>query len=112
MLLSTPFLTILSEEQKFNGENLPSWTTNMTQLLGSKGLSGYVDSRITLPPQLGTGAPIPDPTPIYSVTLSVNEWHFQDQLVRGHITLDIGKLHCTVQMFYQTGTVYLSYTVR
>src|SRR6266571_8268018 len=55
---------------------------------GLKGLSGYIDGRITLPPQLGTGAPIPDPTSIYSVTLSVNEWHFRDQLVRGHITLN------------------------
>jgi len=49
MLSNTPSLTILTEEQKFNGENLLSWTMNMTQLLGSKGLSGYVDGRIPLP---------------------------------------------------------------
>ena len=85
---STPSLTILSEDQKFNGENLLSWTTNMTQLLGSKGLSGYVDGTVTLPPQLGTGAPIPDPTPIYSTIPSADEWRFRDKLARGHITLN------------------------
>ena len=42
-------LTILSEEQKFNGDNLLSWTTNMTQLLGAKGLLGYINGKITLP---------------------------------------------------------------
>ena len=60
----------------------------MTQLLGSKGLSGYVDGRIPLPPQLGTGAPIPAPTPIYSTDPSIDEWHFRDQLAQGHITLN------------------------
>ena len=58
------------------------------QLLGSKGLSGYIDGRIPLPPHLGTGAPIPDPTPIYSTVPSRDEWHFRDQLARGHITLN------------------------
>ena len=85
---SSPSLTILSEEQKFNGENLLSWTTNMIQLLGSKGLSGYIDGTINLPAQLGTGAPIPDPTPIYSTIPSVDEWNFCDKLARGHITLN------------------------
>jgi len=88
MLSNTPSLTILTAEQKFNGENLLSWTTNMTQLLGLKGLSGYVNGRIPLPPQLGTGAPILAPTPIYSTDPSIDEWHFRDQLARGHITLN------------------------
>src|SRR5258708_11697474 len=93
----TPSLTILSEEQKFNGENLLSWTTNMIQLLGSKGLSGYIDGKIPLPQpttQAGTttltttSAIAPVTTPVYSTTPSVNEWHFRDQLARGHITLN------------------------
>src|SRR6266540_6727334 len=84
----TPSLTILSKEQKFNGENLLSWTTNMIQLLGSKGLSGYINCTINLPPQLGSGAPIPDSTPIYSTVPSVDEWNFCDKLARGHITLN------------------------
>ena len=52
----------------------------MIQLLGSKGLSGYVDGRIPLPSQLETGAPILAPTPIYSTDPSIDEWHFRDQL--------------------------------
>ena len=44
-----PSLTLLSEEQKFNGNNLLQWNINITQLLGSKGLSGYVDGNIQKP---------------------------------------------------------------
>ena len=45
----TPSLTILSEEQKFNGDNLLQWKMNITQLLGSKGLLGYIDGKIPKP---------------------------------------------------------------
>jgi len=77
IMLGTPSLTILSEEQKFNGENLLTWKTNMTQLLGSKGLSGYIDGNIPKPTIIPTaGTTIPDPTPIYSSTPSVDEWTF------------------------------------
>src|SRR6266508_3108109 len=71
----TPSLTILSKEQKFNGENLLSWTTNMIQLLGSKGLSGYIDGKIALP--VTPLDETPDSTPIYSTTPSNDEWHFR-----------------------------------
>jgi hypothetical protein len=37
-----PSLTILSEDQKFNGDNLLQWKNNITQLLGAKGLMGSV----------------------------------------------------------------------
>lgn len=40
---------ILSEDQKFNGENLLQWNTNIQQLLGSKGLLGYIDGSIAKP---------------------------------------------------------------
>ena len=49
-----PSLTILSEEQKFNGENLLQWKTNITQLLGSKGLLGYINGNIPKPAQPDT----------------------------------------------------------
>ena len=49
MLTGIPSLTILSEEQKFNGDNLLQWKTNITQLLGSKGLLGYIDGKIPKP---------------------------------------------------------------
>ena len=81
-----PNLTILSEEQKFNGDNLLKWTTNMTQLLGSKGLIGYVNGKI-VKPAAPTGT-TPDATPIYSTTPNLDEWNFRDQLTRGHITLN------------------------
>ena len=81
-------LTILSEEQKFNGDNLLAWTTNMSQLLGSKGLMGYINGKVILPPKPNPGDPAPDATPIYSTTPSYDEWNFRDQLARGHITLN------------------------
>ena len=89
-----PSLTILSEEQKFNGENLLQWTTNMTQLLASKGLSGYIDGKIKKPESLqlpatpGGTTTQPVATPIYSSTPSFDEWTFRDQLARGHVTLN------------------------
>jgi gag-polypeptide of LTR copia-type len=87
-------LTILSEEQKFNRDNLLQWNTSITQLLGSKGLLGYIDGKIQkpgpesipLPSETTTVQPIS--TPIYSSTPTLNEWIFQDQLARGHITLN------------------------
>src|SRR5271155_2801271 len=89
-----PSLTILSEEQKFNGDNLLQWNTNITQLLGSKGLLGYVNGKnvkpgpesIPLPSETVTMQPIA--TPIYSSTPTFNEWNFWDQLARGHVTLN------------------------
>ena len=49
MMSGTSSLTILSEEQKFNGDNLLQWNTNITQLLGSKGLLGYINGQIIKP---------------------------------------------------------------
>jgi transposase InsO family protein len=89
-----PSLTILSEDQKFNGENLLQWKTNITQLLGSKGLLGYVDGNIPKPdppttPLTATAAAVAvTGTPIYSTTPTLDEWTFRDQLARGHITLN------------------------
>ena len=56
-----PLLTIHSEEQKFNGENLLQWKTIVTQLLASKGLSGYIDEKVQRPnPE---AIPLPDTPP-------------------------------------------------
>src|SRR5882762_8584584 len=92
-----PSLTILPEEQKFNGENLLQWKINMTQLLGSKGLLGYIDGKVPKPNTQPTSSfpmstlpeakdvPLPDdepegkPTPIYSTTPTLDEWVFRDQ---------------------------------
>ena len=89
-----PSLTILSEEQKFNGNNLLQWKTNITQLLGSKGLLGYINGKIPKPTSSSTSSdsatptPTSTATPIYSTTPTLNEWIFWDQLMRGHITLN------------------------
>jgi len=88
MLTLTPSVTILSKEQKFNGENLMKWNINMLQLLGSKGLTRYVDGNIPKPAAPSTSTTTPDTTPIYSTKPNHNEWVFRDQLARGHITLN------------------------
>src|SRR5271168_2949860 len=86
-----PSLTIFSEEQKFNGKNLLQWKTNITQLLGSKGLLGYVNGKIaklgpeSVPLPSETGVDQPTSTPIYSSNHTMDEWNFRDQLARGHI---------------------------
>ena len=79
---------ILSEEQKFNGENLLKWNITMKQLLGSKGLTGYVNGDIAKPTAPTETTSTPDPTPIYSSNPSHDEWAFHDQLAWGHITLN------------------------
>ena len=82
-----PSLTILSDEQKFNGENLLQWKTSITQLLGAKGLSGYIDGKIPQPTTSSSSADTKQ-TPVYSTTPTLDEWNFRDQLARGHITLN------------------------
>ena len=74
------------ETTYLNGDNLLKWITNMTQLLRSKGLLGYVDGKIAKPTVSMTTTP--DTTPIYSTTPNLDEWNFRDQLARGHITLN------------------------
>jgi gag-polypeptide of LTR copia-type len=90
----TPSLTILSKEQKFNGENLLQWKTNMIQLLASKGPSGYINGRIGKPgPE---SIPLPDTsatihlinTPIYLTTPTLDKWVFWDKIACEHITLN------------------------
>jgi hypothetical protein len=88
-----PSLTLLSKEQKFNGNNLLQWNINITQLLGSKGLSGYIDENIQKPSP--ESLPLPSETtvqhtstPIYLTTPTLDKWNFRDQLVRGHIMLN------------------------
>ena len=96
-----PSLTILSEEQKFNGDNLLQWKNNITQLLGAKGLMGYIDKKI---PKLAQSSSDKGPgTPVYSTTPTLNEWNFQDQVMRGHITLNCTDI--TSLGIITTGTV-------
>ena len=72
----------------------------MTQILGAKGLMGYVDGTIPKPPppkpssttpatsaSIATPA-VPVATPIYSTTPSLDEWLYRDLFARGHIALN------------------------
>ena len=62
----------------------------MSQLLGSKGLLGYIDGRIQKPPPSTTPEKSSGDTttPIYSTNPTLDEWMFRDQIARGHITLN------------------------
>jgi hypothetical protein len=61
----------------------------MTQLLGSKGLTGYIDGSIAKPGlPSSSSSTFPDTTLIYSTKPNHDEWVFRDQLARGHITLN------------------------
>ena len=81
-----PSLTILPEEQKFNGDNLLQWKTTITQLLGAKGLLGYINGKIPKPTTSSSSSDTTTPTPVYSTKPTLDEWDFRDQLARGHIT--------------------------
>ena len=83
-----PSLTILSEEQKFNGDNLLQWNTHITQLLGAKGLLGYINGKIPKPSESQPPTSTTTGTPIYSTTPTPDEWAFRDQVTRRHITLN------------------------
>ena len=90
-----PSLTILSKEQKFNGDNLLQWNTNIKQLLGAKGLIGYIDGTVQKPGTKSTLHPaapdittLPTSTPIYSRNPTSDEWIFWANLTRGYITLN------------------------
>jgi hypothetical protein len=86
-----PSLTIISDKQKFNGDNLLQWKTNITQLLGAKGLLGYTDEKI-LKPAASSSSDDTKQTPVYSTTPTIDESNFRDQLARGRITLQV---NCT-----------------
>ena len=81
-----PSLTILSEEQKFNGDNLLQWNTTITQLPGLKGLLGYIDGNIQKPgpesiPLLSETTTVqPISTPITQVPLPLMNGPFETNL--------------------------------
>lgn len=65
------------------------------QLLGSKGLLGYIDGTIPKPDTPTSASTSADPktaattgTPVYLRTPTLDEWIFRDQLTRGHVTLN------------------------
>ncbi|SJL13281.1 uncharacterized protein ARMOST_16721 [Armillaria ostoyae] len=89
--------TQLPEASQFNSKNLTTWRVKITEIISGKGLWGYVDESIPCLPtaQMTQGTaptttPLPlDPTPLYSSTLSSDEWKFQDSHICSHIILNI-----------------------
>ena len=66
-----PSLTLLSDEQKFNGNNLLQWKTNITRLLSSKGLLEYIDGKIAKPsPPIPTDSSNTKETPTVAVSIA------------------------------------------
>ena len=71
---------------------MPAQHTNITQLLESKGLLGYIDG--SLPKPGPRSVPLPTDTstipttPIYLGSPTLDEWNFRDQLTRGHIIVN------------------------
>ncbi|KAK0221147.1 hypothetical protein EDD85DRAFT_960314 [Armillaria nabsnona] len=94
---STSGVTILpNTSSHFNGKNYTSWKLQITKLLKSKGLWGYIEGTTTCPtaPRTTTTTPTttplpPDPTPIYSSSPSYDKWVFHDQLAHSHIILNV-----------------------
>jgi hypothetical protein len=96
-VLQYPYCSTTVGSPGFADDNLLQWNTNMTQLLGSKGLLGYIDGTISQPepekPKATTSSEeaettVPPATPIYSSNPTFDEWVFRDHLARGHLTLN------------------------
>jgi hypothetical protein len=88
MLSRIILLAILTEKQKFNGDNLLRWTTTMIQLLMSKGLLGYANGDIPIPTLQEEDMTTTTATLIYSTTPTLDEWKYCNQLTCAHITLN------------------------
>ena len=97
MSTASSALTLLSDDQKFIGENLLQWKTNITLLLGTKGLLGYINGDIPRPSPpakastseaSSTSPAAVAATPLYSLTPTYEEWLFRDQLTKGLVALN------------------------
>src|SRR6266540_3964804 len=80
-MLGTPSLTILRTKVQWGEPAIMDYKHDSTSWV-----KGYIDGKIALPATPPDKTP--DSTPIYSTTLSIDEWHFCDQLAQGHITLN------------------------
>lgn len=103
MSSSTPSLQLLPESAHFNGKNLSTWKVQEEELIGGKGLWGYIDGSIqrpiTAPVTLGPPpppttalvlpTPQPAPTPVYSSNPSRDEWDFRNRLARSMVVLNV-----------------------
>ncbi|KAJ7085144.1 hypothetical protein B0H15DRAFT_748502, partial [Mycena belliarum] len=86
---------VLPDGEKFEGAGYKGFKTKIMALAKARGLGGYLDGKITCPiaPVLGatpqnTALP-PDPTSIYSLTPSYDEWIYRDAIATALLVLNV-----------------------
>ncbi|KAJ7790066.1 hypothetical protein B0H14DRAFT_3502077 [Mycena olivaceomarginata] len=81
--------------EKFDGTGYSGFKTKIKALAKARGLGGYIDGTITRPdaPAAGTAAQTtalpPDPTSIYSLTPSFDEWTHRDAMGVAMLVLNV-----------------------
>ncbi|KAJ7762923.1 hypothetical protein B0H16DRAFT_1805666, partial [Mycena metata] len=86
---------LLPDGEKFDGTGYSGYKTKIKALAKARGLGGYLDGTITCPPApaAGTNAQTtslpPDPTSIYSLTPSYEEWQHRDAIATALLVLNV-----------------------
>ncbi|KAJ7465351.1 hypothetical protein B0H11DRAFT_1733668, partial [Mycena galericulata] len=86
---------ILPDAEKFEGTGYTGWETKIFALARARGLMAYFDGTCLKPPVPAAGnttqtaSPPPDPTPIYSMTPSYDEWVHRDATSHALIVLNV-----------------------
>jgi hypothetical protein len=89
---------LLPDGEKFDGTGYSGYKTKIKALAKARGLGGYLDGTITCPPAPAAGptaqtAALPpdplDPTSIYSLTPSLEEWRHRDAIATALLVLNV-----------------------
>ncbi|KAJ7242207.1 hypothetical protein C8J57DRAFT_1084480, partial [Mycena rebaudengoi] len=87
---------LLPDGEKFDGTGYSGFKTKIVALAKARGLDGYIDGKITCPvaPTIGTGVPQstslpPEPTSIYSLAPSYDEWRHRDAIATALLILNV-----------------------
>ncbi|KAJ7601832.1 hypothetical protein B0H17DRAFT_969460, partial [Mycena rosella] len=97
MTSSSTGVPLLPDGEKFDGTGYSGWKTKAFVLARARGLGGYIDGTIQKPlisiPAPGataqTTALPPDPTSVYSLTPSLDEWIHRDAFAMALIVLNV-----------------------
>ncbi|KAJ7815607.1 hypothetical protein B0H13DRAFT_1663956 [Mycena leptocephala] len=87
---------LLPNGEKFDGTGFTGWKTKLIALAKARGQVAYLDGTVPRPPAaapMGTtpltvGLP-PEPTPVYSMRPSREEWDYRDAATSALVVLDI-----------------------
>ncbi|KAJ6531292.1 hypothetical protein B0H19DRAFT_967217, partial [Mycena capillaripes] len=86
---------LLPDGEKFDGTGYSGFKTRITALAKARGLGGYLDGTIQRPSPPTAGATAqtialpPDPTSIYSLTPSLEEWMHRDAIATALLVLNV-----------------------